>query len=73
MKLTSEGLQTLNSKQVANIIRNLGAGKTITKREKEILAAEFEQYHSQRARISIVRGHFAWEIVSKRWVASVTR
>jgi hypothetical protein len=40
VKLTSEDLQKLHTKQVANIIRKLSAGKTITRREEETLARE---------------------------------
>lgn len=38
MKLTPEDLQRLETKQVANIIRKISAGKTPTARESEILA-----------------------------------
>jgi hypothetical protein len=37
VKLTSEDLQRLHTKQVANIIRKLGEGKTLTAREQKIL------------------------------------
>lgn len=40
VKLTSEDLQKIHTKQVANIIRKLGEGKTITAREQKILDEE---------------------------------
>ena len=38
MKLTPEDFEKLETKELANIIRKLGAGKTLTKREEEKLA-----------------------------------
>lgn len=40
MKLSEEDLSKLRTKQVANIIRKLNAGKTVTAREEAILAQE---------------------------------
>jgi hypothetical protein len=40
VKLTADDLQRLHTKQVANIIRKLGEGKTITSREQKILDEE---------------------------------
>ena len=37
MKLTPEDLEKLQTKQLANIIRKLGEGKTITAREQQML------------------------------------
>ena len=40
MKLTPDDFDKLHTKKVANIIRKLGEGKTLTKREEEILEQE---------------------------------
>jgi hypothetical protein len=75
VKLTLDDFDKLHTKKVANIIRKLGAGKTLTKREEEILEQEKTRGASEQNTDANFAG--SWDelakILSDRSGVSITR